>query len=111
MKPTLCTSVFLVALSFNSWAWAQEVDYDKRNLHIFCASHLKLLSGTLDDGGDEYKALMFMSGVHRDEATGMGATEKHFTDVDTYLKKVRNTSKPKWSSLTSRSKELCFPQS
>ncbi len=111
MKPTLCTSVFLVALSFNSWSLAQEVDYDTRNLHIFCASHLKLLSGTIDDGGDEYKALMFMSGVQRDEATRMGATEKHFTDVDTYLKKVRNTSKPKWSSLTSRSKELCFPQS
>jgi hypothetical protein len=109
MKPTLCVFVVLAVFSLNSWS--QKIDYDKRNLHIFCASHLKLLSGTLDDGGDEYKALMFMSGVHRDEATGMGATEKHFTDVDTYLKKVRNTSKPKWSSLTSRSRELCFPQS
>ena len=109
MKSTLCVFVVLAVFSLNSWS--QEIDYDKRNLHIFCASHLKLLSGTLDDGGDEYKALMFMSGVHRDEATGMGATEKHFTDVDTYLKKVRNTSKPKWSSLTSRSRELCFPQS
>ena len=109
MKPTLCVFVVLTVFSLNGWA--QEVDYDKRNLHIFCASHLKMLSGTLDEGGDEYKALMFMSGVHRDEATGMGATEKHFGDVTTYLKKVRNTSKPKWSSLTSRSKELCFPQS
>tara|TARA_R110002049_G_scaffold249523_2_gene423910 strand:+ start:518 stop:847 length:330 start_codon:yes stop_codon:yes gene_type:complete len=109
MKPTLCVFVVLTVFSLNGWA--QEVDYDKRNLHIFCASHLKMLSGTLDEGGDEYKALMFMSGVHRDEAIGMGATEKHFSDVNTYLKKVRNTSKPKWSSLTSRSKELCFPQS
>lgn len=109
MKPTLCVFVVLTVFSLNGWA--QEVDYDKRNLHIFCASHLKLLSGTIDDCGDEYKALMFMSDVHRDEATGMGATEKHFSDVNTYLKKVRNTSKPKWSSLTSRSKELCFPQS
>ena len=109
MKPTLCVFVVLTVFSLNSWS--QEVDYDKRNLHIFCASHLKMLSGTLGEGGDEYKALMFMSGVHRDEATGMGATEKHFGDVTTYLKKVRNTSKPKWSSLTSRSKELCFPQS
>jgi len=109
MKPTLCVFVVLTVFSLNGWS--QEVDYDKRNLHIFCASHLKLLSGTIDDGGDEYKALMFMSGVHRDEAIGMGATEKHFSDVNTYLKKVRNTSKPKWSSLTSRSKELCFPQS
>jgi hypothetical protein len=109
MKPTLCVFVVLTVFSLNGWS--QEVDYDKRNLHIFCASHLKMLSGTIDDGGDEYKALMFMSGVHRDEATGMGATEKHFSDVNTYLKKVRNTSKPKWSSLTSRSKELCFPQS
>ncbi len=109
MKPTLCVFVVLTVFSLNGWA--QEVDYDNRNLHIFCASHLKMLSGTIDDGGDEYKALMFMSGVHRDEAIGMGATEKHFSDVNTYLKKVRNTSKPKWSSLTSRSKELCFPQS
>lgn len=108
MKPTIYVAVFLAAYSLNSWS--QEIDYDKRNLHIFCASHLKLLSGTLEEG-DEYKALTFMSGVHRDEATGMGATEKHFSDVNTYLKKVRNTSKPKWSSLTSRSKELCFPQS
>ena len=109
MKPTLCVFVVLTVFSLNGWA--QEVDYDKRNLHIFCASHLKMLSGTIDDGGDEYKALMFMSGVHRDEAIGMGATEKHFSDVNTYLKKVRNTSKPKWSSLTSRSKKLCFPRS
>jgi len=109
MKPIVYVSVFLAAFSLNSWS--QEMDYDKRNLHIFCASHLKLLSSTLDKEGEEYQALMFMSGVHRDEAAEMGATEKHFSDVDTYLKKVRNTSKPKWSSLTSRSREVCFPQS
>ncbi|EDM46793.1 hypothetical protein [Marinobacter algicola] len=109
MKPTLCVFAFLAAFSLNSWA--QEVDYDKRNMHIFCASHLAVISDTLDEQKDEYKALTFMSGVHRDEAREMGATEKHFDDVVAYLKKARKNNKPKWNKLTSQSRNVCFPQS
>lgn len=109
MKPIVCFSVFLAVFSVNSWS--QEIDYDKRNTHIFCASHLAVMSESLTEGGDQYKALMFMSGVHGDEAKKMGATEKHFADVTGYLNKVRNNNKQKWSRLSSRSKEVCFPQS
>lgn len=109
MKPIVFVSVLLAVFSVNSWS--QEIDYDKRNMHIFCASHLAVISDSLTEGGDQYKALMFMSGVHGDEAKKMGATEKHFTDVTGYLKKVRKNNKQKWSRLSSRSKEVCFPQS
>lgn len=109
MKRTVCLSVFLVAFSLNGWS--QEIDYDKRNTHIFCASHLAVMSDSLTEGGDQYKALMFMSGVHGDEAKKMGATEKHFSDVAGYLRKVRNNNKQKWDRLSSRSKEICFPRS
>lgn len=109
MKPTIGVTVFLAAFSLNSWA--QEVDYDKRNMHIFCASHLAVISDTLDEQNDEYKALTFMSGAHRDEARGMGATEKHFDDVVNYLKKTRNSNKQKWNRLTSQSRNVCFPRS
>ncbi|MCL7945323.1 hypothetical protein [Marinobacter sp. ATCH36] len=109
MKRTLLVSIFLAVVSFN--AWAEEVDYDKRNLHIFCASHLALLSDSLTEKGDDYKALMFMSDTHGDEARKMGANDTHFSDVTGYLQKVRNNNKGKWSRLTSRSKEVCLPKS
>lgn len=109
MKPTVCVSVFLAVFSLNSWS--QEIDYDKRNTHIFCASHLAVISSSLTEGGDRYEALTFMSGVHSDEAKKMGATDKNFSDVRGYLEKVRNNNKGKWDRLTSQSKKVCFPKS
>lgn len=109
MKKTFLISMLMAAVSFN--AWAQEVDYDKRNLHIFCASHLALLSDSLTEKGDDYKALVFLSDTHGEEARKMGATETHFSDVTRYLKTVRNSNQGKWSRLSSRSKEVCLPNS
>lgn len=109
MKKTLLVSVFLSLFSLNGWA--QEVDYDKRNLHIFCASHLAILGDSLTEKGDDYKALVFLSDKHGDEARKMGATDEHFSDVASYLKTVRNNNKGKWDRLTSRSRDVCFPSS
>ncbi|MDK8465157.1 hypothetical protein [Marinobacter sp. SS13-12] len=109
MKKTFLVLMLMVAASAN--ASAQEVDYDKRNLHIFCASHLALLSDSLTEEGDVYKALVFMSDTHGDEARKMGATETHFSDVTRYLKTVRNNNKGKWDRLTSRSRDVCLPGS
>lgn len=109
MKRTVCLSIFLAVFSLN--AWSQEIDYDKRNMHIFCASHLAIVSDSLAEGGDQSKALVFMSGVHGDEARKLGATEKHFSDVTGYLKEVRNSNQQKWNRLSSRSKEVCLPDS
>lgn len=109
MKSILFVSICLATFSLN--AWSQEVDYNKRNMHIFCASHLAFLSNLLPEQGDEYDALVFMSDTHGDRAREMGATETHFDDVTDYLKQVRNTNKGKWSRLSSRSKEVCFPSS
>lgn len=109
MKKTLLVSMLLAMVSFN--AWAQKVDYDKRNLHIFCASHLALLTDSLTEKGDDYKALVFLSDTHGDEARKMGATETHFSDVTRYLKTVRNSNQGKWSRLSSRSREVCLPNS
>jgi hypothetical protein len=109
MKNPVLVSMLLATLSLN--AWAQDVDYDKRNLHIFCASHLALLSDSLSEKGEGYKALVFMSDTHGDEARKMGATEAHFSDVSRYLKTVRNNNKGKWSRLTDRSREVCLPGS
>ncbi|MCR8915428.1 hypothetical protein FDP08_00560 [Marinobacter panjinensis] len=109
MKKNFLVLMLMVAASAN--AWAQEVDYDKRNLHIFCASHLALLSDSLTEKGDDYKALVFLSDTHGDEARKMGATETHFSDVTRYLKTVRNNNKGKWDRLTSRSRDVCLPNS
>lgn len=104
-------SVAIVLVAFSLSAAAQEGGYDKRNLHIFCASHLALLSDSLSGKGDDYKALKFMSDTHEEQAKKLGATEKQLSDVDGYLKTVRNSNKGKWSRLTSRSREVCFPGS
>lgn len=109
MKTAVGLSVFLMALSLNSWA--QEIDYDKRNTHIFCASHLAVISESLDEKGDESQALAYLSGMHRDEARKLGATKKHFEDVASYLKTVRSNNKQKWVRLSSRSKKICLPNS
>ncbi|KPP97584.1 hypothetical protein [Marinobacter sp. HL-58] len=109
MKNPVLVTMLLAALSFS--ASAQDVDYDKRNMHIFCASHLTLLSDSLTEKGEEYKALVFISDAHGDEARKMGATDKQFSDVNKYLKTVRSSNKGKWSRLTSRSREVCFPES
>ncbi|NMT65057.1 hypothetical protein [Marinobacter orientalis] len=109
MKKTLLVSMLLTVFSLNGWA--QEVDYNKRNLHIFCASHLALLSDLLAEKGNDYKALVFMSDKHGDEARKMGATDEHFSDVTRYLRTVRNNNKGKWSRLTARSREVCLPGS
>lgn len=109
MKKTMIVWTLLAVFSLNGWA--QEVDYDKRNMHIFCASHLALLGDSLTEKGDDYKALVFMSDTHGDEARKMGATDTHFSDVSRYLKTVRNNNKGKWDRLTSRSREVCLPGS
>ena len=109
MKKTVLVSTFLVVFSLNGWA--QEVDYDKRNMHIFCASHLALLGELLPEKGDDYKALVFLSDTHGDEARKMGATDTHFSDVTRYLRNVRNNNKAKWERLTSRSRAVCLPGS
>ncbi|MFN2361841.1 MAG: hypothetical protein ABR522_12280 [Marinobacter sp.] len=109
MKNPVPVLMLLATLSFS--ASAQDVDYDKRNMHIFCASHLALLSESLTEKGDDYEALVFMSDAHGDEAKKMGATDKQFSEVNSYLQTVRNSNKGKWSRLTSRSREVCFPGS
>jgi len=39
----------------------------------------------------------------------LGASQKHFSDVSGYLKKVRNNSGKKWARLSERSKKVCLP--
>ncbi|PHQ24375.1 hypothetical protein CLH62_15820 [Marinobacter guineae] len=109
MKTAVGLSVFLMAFSLISGA--QEIDYKKRNTHIFCSSHLAVISESLDEKGDEYQALAFLSKMHRDEGRKLGATQKHFEDVAGYLKKVRSNNKQKWDRLSSRSKKVCLPNS
>jgi len=106
MKTAIALSVFLAAFSLNGWA--QEIDTDKRNAHIFCSSHLALIGESLDEKGDEYQALTYLSGMHRKEAKGLGATEKHFADVAGYLKQVRDNDKQKWNRLSAQSKKICL---
>jgi ABC-type sulfate transport system substrate-binding protein len=109
MKTAVGLSVFLMAFSLNSRA--QEIDYDKRNTHIFCSSHLAVISESFDEKGKEYQALAYLSNMHRDEGRKLGATKKHFEDVAGYLKQVRNNSKQKWERLSVQSKKVCLPNS
>jgi hypothetical protein len=107
MKAALGLTLFLAAFSLNSWS--QEIDYDKRNMHIFCASHLTLMSESIDDNGKQRQALAYLSGMHRDEARQLGANQKHFDDVAGYLKKTRNNNKQKWKQLSFQSRQVCLP--
>lgn len=106
MKTAVGLAAFLALFSHNSWS--QEIDYDQRNMHIFCASHLTVIGEQLDEQSDEYDALKFFSDMHRDAARKLGATPKHFNDVALYLKKVRSSDEQKWNRLSSRSTKVCF---
>lgn len=109
MKTAVCLSALL--LTFSLSGQAQEVDYNKRNTHIFCASHLTVVSDLLEEEGQERQALSHLSGIHREEARKMGATQKDFNDVAGYLKKVRTNNGQKWNRLSAQSKNVCFPKS
>lgn len=107
MKSALGLTVLLATLSLNSWS--QEIDYDKRNMHIFCASHLTLMSELIDDSKEQRQALAYLSGMHRDEAQQLGANQKHFDDVTAYLTKTRNKNEQKWQQLSYQSRQVCLP--
>ncbi|MBW7472612.1 hypothetical protein [Marinobacter sp. F4218] len=109
MKKAAGLAACLALVSLNGWSG--EIDYDKRNMHIFCASHLSLISESLDDNGDQQQALMMLSNRHRKEARKLGATRQHFDDVGGYLNKVRRNHEQKWSRLTAQSKRVCLPNS
>lgn len=106
MKTASGFFVFLAMVSLNGWA--QEADYDKRNAHIFCASHLTVVSDTFDTEGDKYQALTYLSGMHRKEAKKHGASAKDFADVMGYLKDIRENDPQKWNSLSAQSKRVCL---
>ncbi len=109
MKSSLCLSLCLLA--FSPTGLAQTIDYDQRNLHIFCASHLAVVSESLDKEGDEYQALEYLSGMHRTAARRLQAEPQHFVDVVQYLKRVRASDPQKWQSLSDQSKRVCLPDS
>lgn len=98
----------LILATFSTGSWAEPVDLNKRNAHIFCSSHLAVISESEDKGSEEYEALHYLSGMHRKEAQAMGASQKHFFDVIRYLEQVRDSDKEKWRSLSARSQEVCI---
>lgn len=98
----------LILATFSTGSWAEPVDFNKRNAHIFCSSHLAVISESADKGSEEYQALRYLSGMHRKEAQAMGATRKHFLDVIRYLEQVRDSDTEKWRSLSARSQEVCI---
>ena len=102
------TSLTLILVFYSLSGWAQQVDFNKRNAHIFCASHLAVSSESAEQDSEEYQALRYLSGMHRKEAEAMGATRKHFFDVIRYLEQVRDSDKNKWQSLSVRSQEVCL---
>lgn len=106
MKKLASLTLILATYSLNGWA--DQVDFNKRNAHIFCASHLAVMSESADEGSEEYQALRYLSGMHRKEAKAMGATRQHFLDVIRYLEQVRDSEKNKWQSLSTRSQEVCL---
>ncbi len=109
MKRAAGLAAILMFTSLNGWS--EEIDYDKRNMHIFCAAHLSMISEMLDDSGDQQQALTMLSNRHRTEARKLGATETHFEDVSDYLHKTRTKNEAKWNRLTSQSKRVCLPNS
>ena len=88
---------------------AQGTDLDKRNMHIFCASHLSLVGEALSEENRGRQALDYLAGMHREEAVKLGANQQHFSDVTGYLTKVKNNSGKKWARLSDRSKQVCLP--
>lgn len=109
MKTTASLSALLIL--FSAASWAQEIDYDKRNTHIFCSSHLAVVSESLEEEGNERQALASLSRMHRNAGRTLGATENHFDDVAGYLEKVRRDDQQKWNSLTAQSRKVCLPKS
>ncbi|SNB57032.1 hypothetical protein SAMN04487880_1920 [Marinobacter sp. es.042] len=104
----ILASLTVILATYSLGGWADQVDFNKRNAHIFCASHLAVISESADQGSQEYQALRYLSGMHRKEAKAMGATRKHFSDVIRYLENVRDSDKTKWQSLSTRSQEVCL---
>jgi hypothetical protein len=109
MKTIFYVSAFLLAFSLNGQA--QEVDYDKRNTHIFCSSHLAVVGAVLEEGSDERRAVDQLSGLHQQEARKLGATDKDFDDVASYLRTLRVNNGQKWDRLSAQSKKVCWPNS
>lgn len=109
MNKALGLSVILVLFSLNGWA--QDSDYDKRNTHIFCSSHLAVISGSLNEQKDQRQALASLSRMHRSAAKTLGATKQHFDDVAGYLKNVRSDDDAKWNMLSAQSRKVCLPKS
>lgn len=109
MKKTVGLSIFLAVFSINSWA--QESDYDKRNAHIFCSSHLAIVSESLNEQKDQRQALASLSRMHRNAARTLGATRQHFDDVAGYLKNVRSDDEAKWNILSAQSRKVCLSKS
>ncbi|HKK57444.1 hypothetical protein [Marinobacter sp.] len=104
-------SLAALLILFSPASWAQDTDYDKRNTHIFCSSHLALVIDSLDEEGRGYQALASLSRMHRDAGRTLGATKEHFDQVAGYLEKVRNDDQQKWNSLSAQSKRVCLPKS
>jgi hypothetical protein len=100
----------ILSTSLSIKALAEEVDFEERNRHIFCSSHLGLMSRFLDEGSTEYQGLAFMARVHGDRARELGATRKHFEDVMMYLKDVFNNDKEGWETFSNQSERLCLPK-
>lgn len=109
MKTAVCLSALLFTFSLSGQA--QEVDYDKRNTHIFCSSHLTVVGNALGEESEERRAIDQLSGIHREEARKLGAEKKDFKDVAGYLKKVRINNGQKWDRLSAQSKKVCWPDS
>lgn len=109
MKVAIGLSLCLFAV--NAAGQAQTIDYDKRNMHIFCSSHLALLSESLEPEGDGYQALTYLAGIHRNAARQLKAEPKHFTDVTRYLNHVRSNDPQKWDALSAQSERVCLPDS
>lgn len=107
MKTAIGLAFLVSTLSLNGWA--EEIDYDKRNMHIFCTAHLTIMSESLDVASEQSDALAYLSGMHRDEAGKLGATEQHFEDVSGYLEKTRRDNQQKWKQLSYQSKQVCLP--
>lgn len=101
--------LLLCLFAVNAAGQAQPIDYDKRNLHIFCSAHLTVISESLDPDSDEYEALAYLANLHRNSARQLKAEPRHFTDVTRYLKQVRSEDPQKWEKLSAQSERVCMP--
>lgn len=109
MKAAATLSALLIL--FSPAGWAQDTDYDKRKMHVFCSSHLAMVIETLDEEGALYQTLAALSRMHRDAGRTLGATKEHFDQVTGSLKTIRSDDQQKWNSLTAAGKRVCLPKS